>query len=426
MNRTNFKKQKNLLKDLILRESTKEYSKQTIIGLFRSILEPVVEAQNQDSLVLLRLKNTENINSVIKRLEYTTVKLCFFSDEQIDSNLENVQKEKCWENVEFVVVLAPRYSAVFLWDYSLADLDGVASVYLQYNSRGIADIAKIIFENSNVDLERYLTDFAPDRRENELLNTAINKIADAFNSVNEENRITEAEKETLTKTEDKLQEYEYTSDKAKIVSHEIKNHISIIDLYSKIIEKRIENNLTDKKIEESSLNAVKNIKKSSHSICQLLNELKTFAKLILVERRLSSIIPEAVELALPKAKEKNIRLDYSIETDYRVHIDEIKIQSVLINVIYNAIESIKNKGEVTVKCDVKKNNYARIIIKDNGEGIKKDLQDKIFEFGFTTKIDGNGLGLYICKSLMKEQYGDINIVKSDENGTELEILIPII
>lgn len=422
MSKLNFKKQKNLLKDLMLKESPKEYSKQTINGLFRSILEPAIELTSQSPLVLLRLKDLKGVDSILKRLEYSAAKVYSFSDDTA-IKFENVQKNSCWENIEFAVVLAPRYSAAMLWDSSLASMKDCSFVHLVYNSRQISDIVRIIFDNSTVDLEQYLTDFAPDRRENELLNSSIAKLTDNLNALNEEIRITEGERKSLGETENKLQEYEYTSSKAKIIAHEVKNQLSIIDLYSKIIEKRVESGKADK---ESSKNAVNNIKKAAYSISQFLDELKTFAKPILVERRLASIISEVVESALPKAKEANVNLECNVKTDYKVHVDEVKIRSVLLNVIYNAIESVKGKGKVSVQIDAKQGNNARVLVKDNGTGIAKELQDKIFEFGFTTKIEGNGLGLYICRSLMKEQYGNINLLESDEKGTTFELLIPII
>lgn len=426
MNKNNFKKQKNLLQDFILRGSSKEYSRQTIKGLFRSILEPLTEIPNQESLVLLRLNDTQNVDSVIKRLGFSEAKLFYFSDEAEEQNPLNIQKTNCWGNVEFVLVLAPRYSAVLIWDYSLSSNNDFSEICLVYNSKSIADIAKVIIDNSKIDLEHFLTDYAPDRRENEILNVSINKIVDCLNAVNEEVIINEAEKEDLSRTENLLKEYEYTSDKAKFISHEIKNHLSIIDLYTKITENRLVNVNADKTVIESIENAIKSIKYSTYSITQFINELKTFAKPILVEKRIIPIIEDVIRLTTPKAKEQNVVIEYVIKDDSRVHVDETKIQSVFINVIYNAIEAMKNGGKVFIECSQTKNNYVKVLVTDNGEGIPQEIQDKIFEEDFTTKLTGNGLGLHICKNLMKEQYGEINLLKSDENGTQIEILVPII
>ncbi len=425
MKKIKFQRQKNLLKDLILKESEKEYSKQTIKGLFRSILESVIYDSSQGALVLMKVQNCGNISSLLKRLQFSQAKIYSYNDD-LGDDFQNIEKKNCWEDTEFIFVLAPRFSVFLLWDYTLGAVDDFAPVYILYNSKFISDYAKIIFDNSTIDLSQYLTDFAPDRRENELLNVSINKICDIVNTLNAEIRVSEAERETLSITENKLQEYEYTSDKAKIVAHEIKNNLSIIDLYSKIIEKRLASIEIDKSSEMSIENAVKSIKNAQYSISQYINELKSFAKPILVERRLSSIIPQAVELALPKAKEKNIRLEYFIKNDYKVHIDEVKIQSVLINLIYNSIEAMNSGGEIFVVVEDKIGNMASIVVKDNAAGIKEEILDKIFEFGFTTKIEGNGLGLYICKSLIEEQYGQIQLKKSDDKGSEFEILIPII
>lgn len=426
MNKNNFKKQKNLLQDFILRESSKEYSKQTIKGLFRSILEPLTEMPYKESLVLLKLNDTENTDSVIKRLGFSASKIFYFSNETEEENPLNIQKTDCWEDVEFVLVLAPRYSAILIWDYSLSANNDFSEICLIYNSKSIADMARVIVDNSKINLEHFLTDYAPDRRENELLNLSINKIVDCLNAANEEMVINEAEKEDLSKTEELLKGYEYTSDKAKTISHEIKNHLSIIDLYTKITENRLNDVSADKPTIESIENAIKSIKYSTYSITQFVNELKTFAKPILVEKRILPIIEDVIKLTTPKAKEQKVTIEYVVKDDVRVHVDEIKIQSVFINVIYNAIEAMKNGGKIFIECEPTKNNFVKVVVTDNGAGVPLEIQDKIFEEDFTTKVAGNGLGLHICKNLMKEQYGEIKLLKSDENGTQIEILIPII
>ena len=97
----------------------------------------------------------------------------------------------------------------------------------------------------------------------------------------------------------------------------------------------------------------------------------------------------------------------------------------MINLIYNSIEAIgdKEKGRVAISAHGKEN-FISILVKDNGTGIEKDIQKSIFNLDFTTKENGNGLGLYISKESMKEQNGDLNLVSSDENGTIFEVLIP--
>ena len=73
-----------------------------------------------------------------------------------------------------------------------------------------------------------------------------------------------------------------------------------------------------------------------------------------------------------------------------------------------------------------KDEFLSIQIIDNGSGIPQDIQNSIFNLEFTTKADGNGIGLYIAKETMKEVGGDLNLVSSDENGTIFEILVPVL
>ena len=70
MGGANFR-QKNLLKDLIYLGQTRPVNKQTVKGLFRFALEPLLEVQNQKALVLYRLFDVEEIEGVLKRLEFT-------------------------------------------------------------------------------------------------------------------------------------------------------------------------------------------------------------------------------------------------------------------------------------------------------------------------------------------------------------------
>lgn len=422
MANSSYKRQINPLRDFILEEPSKEYSKQTIKGLFRSIVETVLEADSQEGLVLYRVFDTEKISSTIKRLEFSSATLYSFSENKDFPNVKNVEKSNVWEEVEFVLVLAPRFSAVLIWDYSIEGT-GSSEICLIYNSREVTDVAKTIFENSTVDLSEYLVNYAPDRRENRLLNVAINKLVGRFDSVNEEIVISQAEKDNLAHSENLLREYEYTSAQAKFIAHEIKNHLSVIDLYAKIAENRFKNLKLDSETKNSLENAISSIKNSTYSITHFIEELKNHALPILVEKKLSSIISDVVNLCAPKAKEANVKIVVNSKDDFRVHVDEIKIQSVFLNLIYNAIEAMDKGGQVLIKIS-KQGNFAQIIISDNAKGIEKKEQAKIFDEGFTTKLTGNGLGLSFSKKIMEMHFGALKLLKSDENGTDMEILIP--
>ena len=418
MGGANFK-QKNLLKDLIYLGQTRPVNKQTVKGLFRFALEPILELQSLKGLVLYRLFDTTQIEGVLKRLEYTKAEVYSFDSV---TRRENLECENIWGDTEFLVVLTPRYSAVLLWDYSTETIKNTSCLYYLLNSKDVNNVIKIISDNSKIDLMRYTQEYTPERRGNELLNSAVHKFIDFADSFVQEASLSNAENEIINENEDVAKKYEYISSKARTISHDIKNHLSVIDLYSKIIEKRIET-LESIPTIDSLKNAILSIKKSKESIANLLGELRTIQGVNLQTVKFSEALENATRLVQARADESNIKID--IFNDYQGNIlaDENKFLNVLINLLYNAIDAIQCDGTITIKSEEIQDNILKITIVDTGCGIKEEAQNKIFDEGYTSKATGNGLGLFISKEAMKEQYGDLVLVSSQKGETVFEVTV---
>lgn len=414
-------RQKNLLKDLIYLGQTKPVNEQTVKGLFRFALEPILEAQPPRAVVLVRVFDTNGIDGVLKRLEYTNAEVYSFDS---ITNGENLEKENIWGETEFLIVLSPRYSAVMLWDYSTETSPQKTScLYYLLNSKNVNNVISIINENSKIDLMRYTQEFTPERRTNELLNNAVHKLINYSDSFVEEAALTKAENEIIGETDDVAQKYEYISSKTRLISHDIKNHLSVIDLYSKIIEKRLEMS-ENSELQKSVENAVLCIKKAKESVSVLLNELCTIQGVNLKTHDFSKILQNTISMTEAAAQENNVII--KVENAYygEVIADDNKLLNVLINLIYNAVDAIESDGIIEIKTQETEENMLKISISDNGCGISEENREKIFNEGYTTKTKGSGLGLYISKEAMKQQYGDLILEKSDLNGTTFEVTIP--
>lgn len=430
MNTSAYKK--NFLKDLIYLAHTKPVSKQTIKGLFRFALEPLLEANNQKAVVMIRMFDTSELEGVLKRLKFNQAEVYSFCDGlECEINCENLEKEPIWEETEFLVILSPRYSAVLLWDYSTEDVEDRSCVYYLLNSRDANNVIRLISTNSQIDLNRYITEFTPERRSNGLLNSFVHKLIDYADNNAEEALLSKAENNILESSEELLERYEYISNKAKMISHEINNHLSVIDLYSKIIEKRLDT-IKEKDSKDSVKNGVACIKKSKESVRHLLNELRTMQGANLESVKLNDLLTVFKNLVTPRVEEKNAEIKIKNELDCKILADENKFLNVLINLVYNSLDSLDSLGKDSCKIEITtetdKNNMVKIKVKDNGCGIPKGKQELIFNEGYSSKLKGtdtgSGLGLYISKNSMQEQYGDLNLVESNEKGTTFEILIP--
>lgn len=419
MGGANFR-QKNLLKDLIYLGQTRPVNKQTIKGLFRFALEPILEAQSQKAVVLIRLFDTKELDGVLKRLEFTNAEVYSFDD--VTSG-ENLTRDDIWGQTEFLVLLSPRYSACVLWDYSTENVKDTSCVYQLLNSKDVNEVVRIISENSKIDLMRYTQEYTPERRSNELLNKAVHKFIDFADSFVEEAALNRAEAGLLGESDDIAKKYEYISTKAKVLSHDIKNHLSVIDLYSKIMEKRLEH-VSNKELQDSMLNAVASIKKSKDAIAALLSELRSIRSVKLETLNYSKVLQNAIDLVHARAMETNTKFEVSGGYTGNILADENKFLNVLINLFYNAIDAVKENGIIRINAEETVDNMLKIYISDNGCGMDEASAKRVFEEGFTSKPAGSGLGLYISKEAMKEQYGDLNLKASDRYGTTFEVIVP--
>ncbi len=414
----------NTIQKYILDNSVRDYTKETVDGLFRAILEPVISNQKFEALLLFRIKDFSNKKSYIQRLCFSNVKMFSFNENLNEFNIYNSEINDIWKDTEFLIILGHRYSAALIWDYSLSGIEGRTPVCLMYNSKYTNELAKVILQNSNDDFKEEILKFTPDRRENTLLNKSVQNICDLLDEKEEELLFSVAQSNTPIDNNEELKTAKAVTEKAKFVAHEIKNNLSIINLYSKIIEKRLQGIDFDDETQESINSALKNIEKASSSMSYLISDLRSFAKPYLTQTNLKEIITFVVDLCKIKAEANNIALNVSNILEEEIITDEAKIKCALMNIIFNAIEACTDGCEINISC-TKEENEIKILIENNGQEISKETQKKIFNSEFTTKEKGNGIGLSACKNQLKEINCDLNLVSSDKEKTIFEISISI-
>lgn len=421
---------KNELKNLIYIQENKPCNEQTIKGLFRSVVEPVFD-DNLECLVLLRLeeKSKNSFHGLLKRLEYSKAKVYDFSANPIKKEFENLLVENIWDKTEFVYILSERYAAVLIFDYEISTVENHAEIYILHNSKLLSDFFGIINSNSKLDLTEYPEKWHPDRRDNLVLNNSVRKIVGILNETNQEVLISEVEKATIEKNpqlEEMASSLEFIKCKSNYVSHEIRNQLSICDLYSTIIQKQLPNLVFKNEEAESSIkNALDCIQKSLKVAANSLLDLKSLSNINLERHEISELIETSVGLAKVYSGHKDIQITVEglKKSGMAVMIDRNQFLAVIINLIKNAIESIDVNGTIKIKGE-KCNNDIKISVSNNGKIISEEIQKEIFKEGFTTKATGSGLGLHICKKSLQEQFAQLELKKSDGTSTEFEITIP--
>jgi signal transduction histidine kinase len=175
-----------------------------------------------------------------------------------------------------------------------------------------------------------------------------------------------------------------------------------------------------------------NIKLGVDRTKEIVNSLRTFARIDDDSFVLTDIHQNIDSAIILMGKQNKARIN--IVKDYG-DIPEIecipgKMSQVFMNILINAVQAIKNEGEIiitTEKTSKNETEYILISISDNGMGIKTEIQDKIFEPFFTTKDvgEGTGLGLSISYSIIKKHNGFIDFESSPADGTIFKIYLPV-
>ena len=211
-------------------------------------------------------------------------------------------------------------------------------------------------------------------------------------------------------------------EQSRCISHEIRNHLSICELYSQIISK----NLEDMGIENKSIdNAITCIGKSLRIMSNSLLDLKSLNNFSFSQCDLKNIVEQGIELSKVYTHGKTINITSELKGTANVVIDENKFLACIVNIIKNAIEAIDSVGEIKVSLEIGKET-AHIKISNNGEEISKEKQAAIFQEGYTTKQTGSGLGLHICVNNLKAQEAVLRLNKPTPEITEFEIIVPTI
>lgn len=210
-------------------------------------------------------------------------------------------------------------------------------------------------------------------------------------------------------------------EQSRCIAHEIRNQISICELYTQIIKKNLEKN----GIENQSLNnAVKCITKSLKIMSNNLVDLKSLGNFSPKILNIKDVLIQSINLSTVYISDKNIEIKTELNKDANVFIDENKFLACIINIIKNATEAIREKGEINISLDTDLE-FVYIKISNNGDAISEEKQKEIFNEGFTTKSTGSGLGLFICAKNLKAQNATLKLNQSNTQITEFEIVLPI-
>jgi len=219
---------------------------------------------------------------------------------------------------------------------------------------------------------------------------------------------------------------------AKQIAHEIKNPLTPMRLSVQYLKKSYTDgknrNLYSDEWEEKLYAFSKTMIQQIDTLTRIANAFSDFASLNAQNLERVPLIVE-LERVVNLFKNNNVKFISNLQnvaSPPLVMVDKTHLTRVLNNLIKNSLqsESTSRPIRVLVELKIERKDYL-ILIKDNGSGIPKSIQDKIFEPNFTTKNSGMGLGLAMVKKIMNDLRGSVSY-KTSKEGTEFELRIPIL
>ena len=126
----------------------------------------------------------------------------------------------------------------------------------------------------------------------------------------------------------------------------------------------------------------------------------------------------------PTLEQKKIEVETILkDTDLVLEADIDLLEQVLINLVVNAIEAVKERPEprIVMTAYLANNRKTVIRVADNGHGMAEELLDKIFIPFFSTRKSGSGIGLSLCKQIMMLHKGNIHVHSIEGKGTSFQL-----
>lgn len=140
------------------------------------------------------------------------------------------------------------------------------------------------------------------------------------------------------------------------------------------------------------------------------------------------LVEEAGALALLGSRELGVKAHFEFgQGQSQVMVDRVQIQQVLINLIRNAVEAMKDtdRKELTVKL-VEADDELTVDVADTGTGISDEVQERLFQPFVTSKAGGMGMGLSISKRIIEAHGGEISAHRNESGGTTFTFNLPIV
>jgi two-component system sensor histidine kinase FlrB len=206
-----------------------------------------------------------------------------------------------------------------------------------------------------------------------------------------------------------------------VLAHEIRNPLASLELFAELIENDADHRAA----------WISNLRAGIRSLSATANNVLSFhgsGTLKLSPVPLAALIERAIEFVQPLADQAAVSLAWLSAHDRSVVLgNDCALQQVFLNLVSNAIRHTPAGGSVTISVRAaRKSDEVMVEFADTGSGIRPDQAKDIFEPGFSGSGDTSGLGLAVCRMIMKQHHGSIALAPGGPAGARFELHFPLL
>jgi signal transduction histidine kinase len=218
-----------------------------------------------------------------------------------------------------------------------------------------------------------------------------------------------------------MEKFTSTGRIARTIAHEVRNPLTNITLATEQLQEVSQNSDSSMLLDMINRNAVR----INQLVSDLLNATKAI-ELNIKKANLNKILDDTLALAADRIDLGGVKVEKHYGKDIcDIAVDEKIIKVAFLNIIVNAIEAMEKDKGLLVLTTKSEGDKCFIEIEDNGHGMDKDTVQKLFEPYFTSKANGNGLGLTNCQNIILSHHGKIEVNSTPGKGTIFTITLKI-
>ena len=207
-----------------------------------------------------------------------------------------------------------------------------------------------------------------------------------------------------------------------VLTHEIMNTIAPIISLSQTLSAYPDNS-------EKTLRGLHIIQAQSERLLEFTESFRRLSYLPQPERKrfsLTALLQNLQELLSTDFQENQIHFTLTCQPEFiDMDGDENQLSQVLLNLLRNSIQALDGRTDGAIEIYAYRDEHISIDVTDNGPGIPDELQEKIFIPFFTTKSEGTGIGLSLCRQIIRNHNGHLSILESRPSKTIFHIDISL-